>query len=760
MLERIQSVKGVGLLHDADGRRYGFQKATFIYADNGRGKSTLASLFRSCSTNNTKLIVNRRTVDGTNDQEVVLQFSSGQKHTFKNGAWDRSRPEILVFDSDFVEENVYAGGHVSSDQRKNLLKFALGATAVVAQQDYDRADEDWKIAANLVREITSNLAVAHKGLTLSEFKNIQAVPDADNQIITLNSRIAEARKNDFIQNKPLPNLLEYPKIIVSPIFEILRTAITDIDIAAEQKVKSHLLNHKKHGLERWISEGISFGLSDFCLFCNQPLNGVEIIRAYQSYFNQDYNRLKNNVASLSILIHNICSNGIIDRLRSQFESANAVIDGWQEYIETPRPTFNEDEARNALVSIQNILEALKQEKESNLLDSIGNEEHLNQINDKLQVINHVASLCNIKINNAIQQIIKYKQGLQSVNIENLQKQISELELVKVRFRPDIVALIDQLHTSEQGESAAQSVKQNKKTLLNQVMRATLDNYKVRINQLLQSFSAQFLIPNIEFDYRGSLRSDYSIEMRGTKITLSGGIPDFKTSLSEGDKRTLAFAFFIASTESAPDLANKIIVIDDPMCSLDLNRKQQTRTVLKKLYENSKQLVIIAHDGHFLRNLRDDILRTDSPNNIKFLRLKAVSNRYSDFGDIDIDQECESAYFKCHRLFEKFRSGNAQSSMEVARSIRPMLEGYLHRRFPSLIKPDILFGDVVRMINDAQPPSPLVHAQNITKELNEINRYAGQFHHDTNPAADQVQIVDTELLGFVERAINVIYAGKV
>lgn len=55
-------------------------------------------------------------------------------------------------------------------------------------------------------------------------------------------------------------------------------------------------------------------------------------------------------------------------------------------------------------------------------------------------------------------------------------------------------------------------------------------------------------------------------------------------------------------------------------------------------------------------------------------------------------------------------------------------------------------------------SPLVHAQNITDEFNEINLYAGQFHHDTNPAADQVQVVDGELRGFVERAIQVIHAG--
>lgn len=49
MLERIEEIKGVGLFHDANGKPHKFQKATVLYADNGRGKSTLASILRSLS---------------------------------------------------------------------------------------------------------------------------------------------------------------------------------------------------------------------------------------------------------------------------------------------------------------------------------------------------------------------------------------------------------------------------------------------------------------------------------------------------------------------------------------------------------------------------------------------------------------------------------------------------------------------------------------------------------------------------------------
>lgn len=59
---------------------------------------------------------------------------------------------------------------------------------------------------------------------------------------------------------------------------------------------------------------------------------------------------------------------------------------------------------------------------------------------------------------------------------------------------------------------------------------------------------------------------------------------------------------------------------------------------------------------------------------------------------------------------------------------------------------------------AQSNSPLIHAQSISGELNEINGHAGLFHHTTKPSADQVQIIDGELRQYVERAVNVVHAG--
>ncbi len=756
MLEKILKVKGVGLFHDVNGGRYELQKASIIYADNGRGKSTLVSLLRSCSTNNPELLLKRRTIPGDQNLEVDLLFSDGQHSKFENGCWDVKRPELLTFDADFIEQNVYAGGQVTTEQRRNLLEFALGENAVVETKEYNKADQDVTTAADVVAKTTSQLSNIHKGLTLTEFQDIPKVPDADDQTATLNKKITESQNIGSIQSKPLPRHIVEPTLNIEPFFDILGKSLADIDKDAEQQVKKHLNIHNKPQLEKWISDGHAYGEEENCLFCNQPLESVKLIQAYRSYFNQDYKRLKSNVVRLAGLITEICSNDIIYKLEARFDATIECINEWQQYIKITTPTFDKNAARNALANTQSLLEKLKQSKEANLLEGIGSEDDKNKVVKEWQTILDVVIDCNNSISNVIKLITAYKDNLATLNIEDLRQQVRDLEMAKTRYRQDVIELCVRIETELTQEKNARKKKEMKKGKLDKVLTETLDRYKDRINELLRGFGAQFHIFDINFNYRSSLRSNYVLQMHGEKIALSSGIPDFKTSLSEGDKRTLAFAFFIAYAESDLEVANKIIVIDDPMCSLDLKRKLQTCNVLKRLHDKCKQLIVLAHDIYFLNDFLG-ILRNESTNNIKCLQLKVVDDRYSELSEIDIKKKCESKYFKHHRILCEYIEGTETSSTKVAPLIRLVLEGYLRNRFPNLIDDNILFGNMIIKINEAESSHPLANAQKITKELNEINRYAGPFHH---PESCPDQINSEELRVFVRRTLAVVYAGEV
>jgi wobble nucleotide-excising tRNase len=763
MLERIHYIKGLGLLHDANGAPFTLQKASLIYADNGRGKSTMASLFRSCSTNNPALLTSRRTIDGVNAQEARLQFSNGQNAVFQNGSWDNRRQELIVFDADFVEKNVYSGGQVTADNRKNLLQFAMGDRAVAAQQTYDLANESLTAAKNDVARLKRELSAHHGDFTLQQFRAISPVEGAGAQIEAINLRIAEADDMENIQVRSMPGALNVSVLDVVEVLSILQSSLDEIDVNAEARVKQHLQYHEHQLLEGWISSGQDFLDKDTCPLCDQPLEGVDLIQAYRSYFNQEYKNLITNVNQLDNKVEGLFSQTIADNIQTEMNTTVERLTNWHDKISGELPSLNIQEIKDSLTALMVDVTELVSQKKQNILECVTNDADAARISTLWMQIAQAIEEFNQELQPRIDAINQYKEGLAAVDVNRLRQQITNINWSQRRHEKAVVQLFLDLDTASGMVTILEQGKETAKQQLSQVMTQTLTRYKDAINAHLLRFGASFSIAELDANFTGGggqATSRFALEMRGLQIALGNGDNAFKTALSEGDKRTLALAFFVAYAQSLVDLVDKIIVIDDPMCSLDLNRKQQTRMVIKNLHDNCHQLILLAHDAHFLREFRSDLLRPTgaNPADIQCVRLKAVSDSYSDFDDIDFDRECESAYYKAHRLLDEYLAGQYPGSINVARSVRPMLEGYLHRRFPGMINQGLLFGAVVASINNAQQPSPLVHAQNITDELNEINLYVGQFHHDTNPAADQVNVVDGELRTYVTRALAVIHKG--
>jgi wobble nucleotide-excising tRNase len=214
MLERIENIHGVGLLHEANGKPFTFKKVTLVYADNGRGKSTLASVLRSAATRDSNLLICRQTIDSTKPQAVTLQFGNGQKTNFENNQWLGFKPNLLVFDADFVERNVHSGGTVSTGHRKNLLEFALGEQAVAAQLAAEHAAAEAHTAAAELNLISGKLSGHHNGFRLQEFQLLPLVDDIDSKLADLKRRHVSATNVASIMNRPIPSVI--PELELTP----------------------------------------------------------------------------------------------------------------------------------------------------------------------------------------------------------------------------------------------------------------------------------------------------------------------------------------------------------------------------------------------------------------------------------------------------------------------------------------------------------------------------------------------------------------
>lgn len=760
MLERIAEIKGVGLFHDANGKRYTCQKATLIYADNGRGKTTLASVLRSASTGDAKLITDRKTVDGTFPPKVVLHFDSGHKVSFDNGSWSEQRPELLVFDADFIERNVHSGGTVNTGHRKNLLEFALGESAVEARTKVEKATGESKTAADKVQSTVTQLSGHHIGMTLAQFEKLQKVDDVDMKLVDIQKRITAASNVASILGKAVPTAVVEPTLDIGGLFVGFAISLKDVHADAEKVVRQHIALLGNKLAESWLSQGRQFDDSKTCPYCGQGTSENDLISAYQTHFNAAYNDLKVKVTANLATVTSATASSIVESFAQATITAAAHVTAWTEQVSTEQITFDAKAANTALAELQVLLLHLAQKKQASPAEPVGSAEDKRKATALWNKVIAPMQAANLTIKTATDSISEYKGKLAADNIQQLQQQIQLLQTTKRRYDTTVVALIGQVGAARTEAEAAEKTKKNARENLDALMKMTLNKYEKVINVLLQKFGASFTIKGMGANFRGlAPRSEYGLLLRGKDVSVEGGPPSFATALSEGDKRTLAFAFFIASTLTDAKLATRTVVIDDPMCSLDMNRKHHTRTVLRKIHSKAEQLIVLAHDIYFIRDLRDALRKEDKAAQIAMFQLSLAADDYTGFASLDVDKECESAYFQHHRLLNAFAAGEGGDLRSVAKAIRPMLEGYLHRRFPGLVPKELLFGQVVVLIRDALVSSPLRHAQDLVDDLNEINEYAGQFHHDTNPSADTVVVVATELKIFVEHALSVVHKGS-
>lgn len=759
MLERISEIQGIGLLHDANGKPYACRKATLIYADNGRGKSTLATIFRSVSTGNSAMIAACRTVDGTLPPRAMLQLGNGHRVSFENGAWSEQWHELLVFDAEFIGRNVHSGGAVSTDHRKNLLEFALGEAAVTARTEVDHATNESKVAADKVQNLLGRLSSHHPNLTITQFEQLPQSSDLDAKVTDLQKRLSAASNVAAIQARPVPKVPEEPSFDIDGLFAGLDLSLKDVHADAEKVVKQHIAQLGGKGVEGWLSQGIQLGNGAACPFCDQDISSNDLVRAYQTHFNAAYGDLKTSVAALQRVVTIGTAANIIDAFAQSVAVAVAQAIAWAEHVSTQEIVFDVDTGRAALAAFREFVADLVRRKNATPAEPLGTaEEKAKAVALWRQVLIPVRSV-NAAIKETEKLIDRYKAQLNSDSVPQLQEQIRQLQAIKRRYDPEVVELLGHLATAREDVDAADRGKKAARDRLDSLMAATLSKYQTATNALLNHFGASFRIDGMSANFRGHApRTEYGLLLRGRDVALEGGPPSFATALSDGDKRTLAFAFFIASTLEDPRLATRTVVIDDPMCSLDQNRRHHTRVVLTKLYFEAAQIIVLAHDAYFLRELRDALRREDKSTPVAVFQMVAAPNNYTDFAALDIDKECESPYSQYHRLLYEFAAGHGGDQKSVAKAIRPMLEGYLHRRFPGLLPKDLMFGQVVALIRDSGANSPLLHAKNVADELSEINDYASRFHHDTNPDAESAVVTAAEVKTFVDRALGVVHRG--
>ncbi len=132
MIRRIRLLRNIGQFDSVDtAATIALGRLVLVYAENGRGKTTLAAVLRSLASGDPIPITERRRFAAARAPHVVLDCDGGPPDAvFQDGRWNRTLPELVVFDDVFVDANIHSGLVVEARHRQNLHELVLGARGV------------------------------------------------------------------------------------------------------------------------------------------------------------------------------------------------------------------------------------------------------------------------------------------------------------------------------------------------------------------------------------------------------------------------------------------------------------------------------------------------------------------------------------------------------------------------------------------------------------------------------------------------------
>jgi wobble nucleotide-excising tRNase len=296
MLDRIQLLRNVGQFDSVNaGAQLPLSKLSLIYAENGRGKTTLAAILRSLSTGDPTSILERRRLSATNAPHVVIG-SNGTSFVFQNAAWSATLPNLAVFDDGFVAQNVCSGIDIQTEHRQNLHELIVGSQGVslnaAVQIHVARIEEhnrELRLCADAIPAGSRGTFSVEAFCALEQNPNIgQAIQEAERSLAAAKSAEAVRQQREF-------GTLSLPGFDAAEIHSLLHRSLPALESEAAAQVQAHFASLGA-GSEEWVSHGMRRIDGNVCPFCAQDLRSSPLINHYRAYFSHAYTSLKTNIA--------------------------------------------------------------------------------------------------------------------------------------------------------------------------------------------------------------------------------------------------------------------------------------------------------------------------------------------------------------------------------------------------------------------------------------------------------------------------------
>lgn len=758
MVQAFRLLQNVGKFDNVSaGAQLPFGRVSVIYAENARGKTTLATIMRSLATGRADLIDERARLGAQHPPHVVIEMAAGPPAIFRNGAWSRTAPEVVVFDDVFVAENVCSGIEVDTMHRQNLHELIIGSQGIALARAHQAEVDQIEIHNRELRERGASIPAQSRGrLTVDEFCALALPPDLPKQIEDTERRLAAARDAAKVAVTPTFPELRLPSMDVEPLRMLLSNGLPDLDAKALARVQEHI-RYLGQGGEAWVAEGmdradaLTQNGQKGCPFCAQDLAGSPLLAHYRAYFSEAYADLRSEINEAGDDFRAAHGGDIPAAFERSIREAVERQAFWKTFADVPVVEVDTAAVARTWKSAREQVEALFEAKRAAPLDTLAISDvvlkAVNEHNGCSDSIRELSALL-AAANNQLEAV---KEQAQGANTATLEAELANLRAAEARHDPRVAPLCDAYLAEKAAKATTEERRANARAALDQHRQATFPAYGLAINDFLQRFNASFRVGPVDpVNTRGGPAANYTLLIGGIPVALSGNPngASFRNTLSAGDRNTLALAFFFASLQTDPQRAQKVVVIDDPMTSLDEHRTLHTLQEMDRLSRDVAGMIVLSHSKPFLLGVWDKIQQ---------LPKTAIEVRRS--GDAstlaawDVNAAMVTEHDRRHAAAVSFLAhADPATERRVAEALRPMLEAFCRVAYPGNFAPGALLGPFHHICTQrVGTPQEIMSAANC-QELRALLDYANRYHHDTNPAYATVLINDAELADYTRRTL--------
>ncbi|HAK88696.1 MAG TPA: hypothetical protein DHV16_07505 [Nitrospiraceae bacterium] len=669
MITRVTKIKDcpsfVDFRPDADLPE--FKKYNLIYGWNGSGKTSFSRVLRSF-----ELGENYYTYP-----ERVPEF----EFKLKNGnSIDQSDltsfPNIRVFNKDFIEDSVFGTGGPKpifflgkkSREDKETITETEGELQVLIKErdskktllEKSKTSKD-KLLSQKAQDIKNTLTTAR----FDKYRNYyrptleEIISNKTEELKTPDNFKLDENRLAYLQ-KAIQQTTKQPiSPLAAPNFDI-----SDIMMEAKELLQktaaSQIIEALKSDepLGKWVEHGITIHKERelaICAFCNQtiPQNRLSDL---ENHFNQDYQNLIEGVRQLK----EKCSTR---KIAINFpDASNFYEDMTSEYLNKKKEADDLIEIFNKRVdSVISILEQKEQKPFSHL-----NYEDFTPIDAKpLQEIGQIIERHNNKSKHFGSKLDENKHALEMHYIAEFIDTYNELLGEIKTLDSDHSGLVKTITEKEQ------KIRGLKEKLISHHIPAQ------QINKDLEQFLG-----------RSDIRLTATDEQEGYQITRNGEIAK---GLSEGEKTALAIVYFLTKiNEEGFDLKNGVIVIDDPVSSLDSNAIFQAFGFIKESIKGAGQIFILTHHFDFFRQVKNWFSHYNKNDREYFMLICREENSIRKSAIIKIDKlliDYESEYHFLFSVLYKFikkQEEHLEEMYPLPNIARKFLENFLAFRVPIML----------------------------------------------------------------------------